>query len=106
MWGNLLEATQVKSVQLSQAWQQEKCNSGVGNMLAWMDEVELILSSNYFGKDLSSVEHLMKEHTLLEEDVAAHRDIVDIIVTAAQQFEECGHFDLKTIVSRKVIVIF
>lgn len=101
-WEKLLEATSIKTVQLSQAWQQEKFNLGVDNMSVWMEEVENILSSQDFGADLAAVEHLIKEHTVLEQDVRTHQDIVDIIVTAAQQFIECGHFDLKTILQRKV----
>lgn len=101
-WEKLLEATSIKTVQLSQAWQQEKFNLGVDNMSVWMEEVENILSSQDFGADLAAVEQLIKEHTLLEQDVRTHQDIVDIIVTAAQQFTECGHFDLKTILQRKV----
>lgn len=103
-WEKLLEATSIKTVQLSQAWQQEKFNLGVDNMSVWMEEVENILSSQDFGADLAAVEHLIKEHTVLEQDVRTHQDIVDIIVTAAQQFIECGHFDLKTILQRKSLV--
>ena len=103
-------ATELKSVQLSQAWQQEKFNHGVDNMNAWLEETEATLASLEFGNDLASVEQLIKEHALLENDVRTHRDILDIIKTAAQQFAECGHFDLNTIVSRKVhcklIVLF
>lgn len=102
MWEKLLAATQVKSIQLSQAWQQDKYNLGVDNMIAWMNEAEVILNSTDFGSDLPTVERLIKEHTLLEQDVRTHQDVVDIIVTAAQQFTESGHFDLKNILARKV----
>lgn len=102
MWEVLLAATELKSVHMSQAWQLEKFNHGVDNMTAWLEEVEAILSSQDFGNDLASVEVLMKEHTLIEKDIRTHKDIIDIIVTAAQQFTECGHFDLKTILVRKV----
>lgn len=102
MWEVLLAATELKSVHMSQAWQLEKFNLGVDNMNAWLEEVEAILRSPEFGSDLASVELLIKEHTLLEHDVKTHKDIVDIIVTAAKQFAECGHFDLKNITMKKV----
>jgi len=101
MWEKLLAATEVKTVQLSQAWQQEKFNTGVDNMNAWIDESEVVLKSLEYGATLQGVEQLIKEHTLLEADARTHRDIVDIIKTAAQQFADCNHFDLKTIQARK-----
>jgi len=101
MWEKLLAATEVKSVQLSQAWQQEKFNTGVDNMNVWIDESQLVLNSLHYGDDLAGVQLLIKEHTLLEADARTHRDIVDIIKTAAQQFAECRHFDLTNIQARK-----
>lgn len=102
MWEVLLAATELKSVHMSQAWQLEKFNHGVDNMTVWLEEIEATLRSQDFGNDLPSVELLIKEHVLIEQDIRTHKDIIDIIVTAAQQFSECGHFDLKTILSRKV----
>ena len=102
MWEKLLAATEVKTVQLSQAWQQEKFNTGVDNMNAWIDESEVILKSLNYGETLEEVEQLIKEHTLLEADARTHRDILDIIKTAAQQFAECNHFNLKVIQTKKV----
>jgi spectrin alpha len=102
MWEVLLAATELKSIHMSQAWQLEKFNHGIDNMTAWLAEVEATLSSPDFGSDLASVELLTKEHALLERDIKTHKDIIDIIVTAAQQFSECGHFDLKNILSKKV----
>ena len=104
MWEKLLGATEVKSVHLSQAWQQEKFNTGVDNMNAWIDESEVVLKSLEFGSDLPGVELLIKEHTILEADARTHRDILDIIKTAAQQFAECNHFNLPVIQAKKVFV--
>lgn len=105
LWEVLLAATELKSIHMSQAWQLEKFNHGIDNMTAWLAEVEATLSSQEFGSDLASVELLTKEHTLLERDIKTHKDIIDIIVTAAQQFSECGHFDLKSILSKKEAVV-
>lgn len=102
MWENLLAATELKSLHMSQAWQLEKFNHGVDNMEVWFAEIEAVLKSPDFGTDLPTVENLLKEHVLLVKDIHTHKDIVDIITTAATQFSESGHFDLKTIISRKV----
>lgn len=102
MWENLLAATELKSLHMSQAWQLDKFNHGVDNMDVWLNETETVLKSPDFGTDLPTVENLLKEHTLLVKDIQTHKDIVDIISTAATQFSESGHFDLTTIISRKV----
>ena len=102
MWEKLLAATQVKSVHLSQAWQQERFNQGVDNMNQWLDQVEAALLSPDVGLDLASVQQLIIDDGLLEQDVQHHKEIVDIITTAAQQFAESRHFDLDTIQKAKV----
>ncbi len=102
MWETLLKASQLKGVHLAQAWQQEKFNQGVDNMNDWLAEVEKLLSHQEFGTDMDSVELLIKEHTLLEQDVRNHHDVLEIILTSATQFMEQGHFDLKSILARKV----
>nr|CAD7395713.1 unnamed protein product [Timema poppensis] len=58
----------------------------------WMDEVEQQLQSEDHGKDLSSVEHLLKRHTLLEGDVHNHGEPMDQIKMAASTFQESNHF--------------
>ena len=104
MWENLLKASERKGVQLAQAWQQEKFNHGVDNMIQWLSQMEVTLASPDFGTDLPTVENLIKDHTLVEQDVRTHREVMDIITTTVQQFIECGHFDLKNILARKVVI--
>nr|CAD7574119.1 unnamed protein product [Timema californicum] len=58
----------------------------------WMDEVEQQLQSEDHGKDLSSVEHLLKRHTLLEGDVHNHGEPMDQIKMVASTFQESNHF--------------
>jgi hypothetical protein len=105
MWENLLKASERKGVQLAQAWQQEKFNHGVDNMIQWLSQMEITLGSPDFGTDLLTVENLIKDHQLVEQDVRTHREVMDIITTTVQQFIECGHFDLKNILARKVSVM-
>lgn len=43
----------------------------------WLGEVEILLRSEDYGKDLASIENLLKKQQLLEADVAAHVERVE-----------------------------
>uniref|UniRef100_A0A6Q2Y390 Spectrin alpha chain, non-erythrocytic 1 n=1 Tax=Esox lucius TaxID=8010 RepID=A0A6Q2Y390_ESOLU len=96
-WKKLLEATELKGVKLREANQQQQFNRNVEDIELWLYEVEGHLSSDDYGKDLTSVQNLQKKHALLEADVAAHQDRIDGITIQARQFHEGGHFDADNI---------
>lgn len=58
----------------------------------WMDEVELQLQSEDHGKDLASVLHLLKRHSLLEGDVNGHSEAVEQVKDTASAFQSSHHF--------------
>uniref|UniRef100_A0A8D3C887 Spectrin alpha chain, non-erythrocytic 1 n=1 Tax=Scophthalmus maximus TaxID=52904 RepID=A0A8D3C887_SCOMX len=96
-WKKLLEATELKGIKLREANQQQQFNRNVEDIELWLYEVEGHLSSDDYGKDLTSVQNLQKKHALLEADVAAHQDRIDGITIQARQFQEAGHFDADNI---------
>lgn len=51
-----------------------KHSSVTQNSLLQLGEVETLLSSDDTGRDLPSIENLLKKHQLLEADIAAHAD--------------------------------
>ena len=55
------------------------------------------LQSEDYGKDLTSVQNLLKKHALVEADVNSHQDRVDGVKIASEQFCTAGHFDSKNI---------
>lgn len=57
-----------------------------------MDEVELQLQSEDHGKDLASVTHLLKRHSLLEGDVSGHSEAVEQVKYTAAAFQSSDHF--------------
>ncbi|XP_057674298.1 spectrin alpha chain, non-erythrocytic 1 isoform X4 [Corythoichthys intestinalis] len=96
-WKKLLEATELKGIKLREANQQQQFNRNVEDIELWLYEVEGHLTSEDYGKDLTSVQNLQKKHALLEADVTAHQDRIDGIVIQARQFQEAGHFDADNI---------
>ena len=52
---------------------------------------------NFSGKDLTSVQNLLKKHALVEADVNSHQDRIDGVKIASEQFVQAGHFDSENI---------
>ena len=100
--GALLEKSSQRRILLEDSFRLQQFNRGVECLEVWLSEVEGQLPSEDCGKDLTSVQNLLKKHALLEADVGSHQDRVDAIKLAAQQFIESGHFDVKSIVAKIV----
>ena len=71
----------------------------------WIDEVELQLQSEDHGKDLASVTHLLKRHTLLEGDVNSHIEAVEQVKDTAATFQSSHPFMSDEIQERSLAVI-
>lgn len=46
--------------------------ASVKDLEFWLGEVETLLSSEDYGRDLASIENLLKKHQLIEADIATH----------------------------------
>lgn len=67
--------------------------------------MELQLQSEDHGKDLASVTHLLKRHTLLEGDVNSHNEAVEQAKDTAAAFQSSHHFMGDEIEERSLAVI-
>ena len=70
---------------------------GIEDLELWLSEIEGQLQSEDFGKDLTSVQNLLKKHALVEADVNSHQDRIDGVKIAADQFCSAAHFDAENI---------
>lgn len=75
-WELLVKKTTEKSHRLKEANKQKSFMAGIKDLEFWLGEVETLLSSEDYGRDLTSIENLLKKHQLLEADIAAHADRV------------------------------
>lgn len=91
-WGELLEASNSKREKLDDAYQALIFIRSLEELENWMNEVEVILSSEDHGKDLGSVAHLLKRHGILENDVLARAEDVKVLKENAAQFDREDHF--------------
>lgn len=73
-WEYLTQKTTEKTVKLKEANKQRTYIAAVKDLDFWLGEVESLLTSEDAGKDLASVQNLMKKHQLVEADVEAHAD--------------------------------
>ena len=69
-------------------------------------QIENALSSDDFGKDLTSAQSLLKKHQLVEVDIVSYEDRINSLKSQCQHFQEIQHFDaVKIEESTKVIVV-
>ncbi|KAG8512815.1 Spectrin alpha chain, non-erythrocytic 1, partial [Galemys pyrenaicus] len=71
-WQFLVQKSAEKSQKLKEANKQQNFNTGIKDFDFWLSEVEALLASEDYGKDLASVNNLLKKHQLLEADISAH----------------------------------
>lgn len=70
----------------------------------WLGEVETLLSSEDYGRDLTSIENLLKKHQLLEADIHAHSDRVAEMNAQADSLLESEQFDKQSIDDRRKVI--
>lgn len=91
-WQKLQDASRNKKERLLEAYEALIFNRSLDEFNRWMDEVESHLSSEDYGKDLASVNNLLKKHELLEADVNRHLEVCDSITETDTKFFNSNHF--------------
>ncbi|XP_077298885.1 alpha spectrin [Arctopsyche grandis] len=92
-WEYLTQKTTEKSLKLKEANKQRTYIAAVKDLDFWLGEVESLLTSEDSGKDLSSVQNLMKKHQLIEADIQAHEDRIKDMNEQAESLIESGQFE-------------
>lgn len=92
-WEYLTQKTTEKSLKLKEANKQRTYIAAVKDLDFWLGEVESLLTSEDAGKDLASVQNLMKKHQLVEADIHAHEDRIKDMNSQADSLVESGQFD-------------
>merc|ERR1719336_3049526 len=92
-WELLTQKTSEKSMKLKEANRQRTFVAAVKDLDFWLGEVESLLTTDEVGKDLASVQNLMKKHQLVEADIIAHEDRIRDMNEQADSLVESGQFD-------------
>lgn len=103
-WEYLVQKSNEKSQHLKESNQQQQFNTNVKELDFWLGEVEASLSHDDYGRDLASVQNLIKKHQLVEADIAAHEDRITDLQAQTQHFAEVGHFDADSLQDKSRII--
>merc|ERR1711962_668875 len=100
-WELLTQKTSEKSMKLKEANRQRTFIAAVKDLDLWLGEVESILTTDEVGKDLASVQNLMKKHQLVEADIIAHEDRIMDMIDQADSLVDSGQFDSNDIQNKR-----
>ncbi|XP_040070142.1 spectrin beta chain, non-erythrocytic 1 [Ixodes scapularis] len=92
LWAQLLEQTRLKKERLQDSYQALLFNWMLDDLQTWMDDVETQLQSEDHGKDLTSVQNLLKKQQLLETDITNHAEMMEQVKEQTANFEKNNHF--------------
>jgi spectrin alpha len=96
-WEFLVQKSNEKSLKLKEASKQQTFNAGVKDIEFWLGLVENQLQNDEYGRDLASVQNLLKKHLLIEADVKAHDEPIAELNSTGQQFLNNNLFDTEAI---------
>lgn len=99
-WKQLQELSELKRERLNEAYQALLFNRSVDEFETWLSSVEQQLTSTDYGKDLASVNSLMKKHSVIENDIEQHKENCDSIQDTIELFTKNGHFMLAELEDR------
>uniref|UniRef100_A0A9J7WVD3 Spectrin alpha, non-erythrocytic 1 n=1 Tax=Cyprinus carpio carpio TaxID=630221 RepID=A0A9J7WVD3_CYPCA len=100
-WQFLVNKSAEKSQKLKEANKQQNFNTGIKDFDFWLSEVEALLASEDYGKDLASVNNLLKKHQLLEADISAHEDRLKDLNGQADSLMASNAFDTSLVKDKR-----
>lgn len=103
-WEILTQKTSEKSMKLKEANRQRTFIAAVKDLDFWLGEVESLLNTDDSGKDLASVQNLMKKHQLVEADIMAHDDRIKDMNQQADSLISSEQFDVQDIQDKRVSI--
>ncbi|XP_029453305.1 spectrin beta chain, non-erythrocytic 5 [Rhinatrema bivittatum] len=92
MWKKLLQNCTEKKSKLQDAYKALHFQRSIEDTEKWLDNVYFELDTSVNGKDLVSVNNLLKKQTDLEEDVTRQRDRFQALTDKACEFQQGRHF--------------
>jgi spectrin alpha len=92
LWDSLCEVARVKTERLGEAWKAQQLNRAIKDVMVWIETTASSLISEEHGRDLASVNALLKRHQLIEHSISAYRERVEALRQQGQLLVEQGHF--------------
>lgn len=101
----LVEAANEKSDRLKEATDGQTFMRSLEEIDMWINDVENTLSSDDYGKDMTSVQNLQKKQQLLESEFQTKKDRIDQLSREAEHFQQSGHFDANNILKKQIQLV-
>lgn len=101
LWKNLDSGLGNKDNKLNDAVAEQGFNRGVEDVEFWLNEIEQQLAIEDNGKDLNSVQNLLKRQTNIEAELMKQQDNVNKIINEANQHNDNQHFHKDKIIEKK-----
>ncbi|KAJ8346496.1 hypothetical protein SKAU_G00278970 [Synaphobranchus kaupii] len=98
------DAVKVRLGALDEQWQFLNFNTGIKDFDFWLSEVDALLASEDYGKDLASVNNLLKKHQLLEADISAHEERLKDLNGQADSLMTSDAFDTTLVKEKRTAV--
>nr|XP_025044105.1 spectrin beta chain, non-erythrocytic 5 [Pelodiscus sinensis] len=92
LWDELLQNCNEKRTKLQDAYKALCFQRSVEDIEKWLGEVESELKAPDNSSDLLVLNSLLKKQEELEEDIASHRNRLQVLVDTAQEFQKEKHF--------------
>lgn len=100
-WNYLIERTKNKTIKLREANKRRDFNAAVKDLDFWLTEIESLLKTEDIGKDLVSVQNLMKKHQNLEADIAAREEKIKEMNGLADSLIESDQLDIPVLQEKR-----
>ena len=100
-WNVLIEKTQEKTLKLKEANKRRDFNAAVKDLDFWLSEIESLLKTDETGKDLASVQSLIKKHQNLDADILARDERIKDMNTLADSLIESDQIDIPVLQEKR-----
>merc|ERR1719295_2003517 len=88
-------------MKLKEANRQRTFIAAVKDLDFWLSEVKSLLNTDDSGKDLASVQNLIKKHQLIEADISSHEDRMADMNEQAESLISSEQFDVQDIQEKR-----
>jgi len=103
-WQLLTTKTTEKSYKIKEATKQRTFNAAVKDFDFWLTQQENLLKNEDSGKDLLSVQMLIKKHQIIENDILAHEDRIREMNANADSLINSNEFDNNDIETKRTSI--
>ena len=105
LWDDLVDLTDQKTTLLKQSFESLTYNRNLEDVDLWLNEIEQQLNNDDLGRDLLTVQNLIKKLHDIESDILARRERIEGVKQSAMQFEKDGHFDTNNLVQKQQALV-